>query len=714
MNNTDTSTQISLSNKTFIINKKYFINPGTNEIEDISAGVPGKNTVSVEPRIMNLLVLLASGKGEVFSREYLIEKIWGNTFVGEEGLTQAVSRLRKILNDNAKDSQIIQTIPKKGYRLTAGIEEISSENSGLRTTKSENTFLKKNHIILISAFIFSIVIIYFLSEEFFSDNYNISPSDLLNAKPVTSESGLEMYPSISPDGSAVVFSLMKEGENNFNLYIKSLLTNELKQFVVDSAHNVFPVWSPDGKFISYVKLNNGNSDIFIKSVGGKGENEIVKCAIESYPTMCWLDNKTIIYSDKSGNDSGKRNYKLFLKNIETGEVHNLTSPSQQFLGDVNPIVSPDKKTIFFKRMTNNNFGNIYSLNLKNKIEKKITAQGKNIISLAIVNNGNNIIYSGGDGNFSSLFLISLKEGSEKLIGGENITGLSVSQDGKKIIYSKGEYNIDVWIKNLNDNLPEKKILKSTKSEWFPKISPDGKRIVFISNLSGNSEIWSSNINGDSLIQLTHNLDGRINYPSWSPDGKFIAFSIFKNNINQIYSVSSGGGIPQKIFSDKHNNLFPVYSNSGKSIYFRSDRENSDEIWNYNFDDKSFKKITFDNGKYGQENDEGYFYYTRENLQYLWKKEITGNNSELFLNHVHREDFNNWKFIENNIYYFERSGSSSSIFVYNTKTKKEAELYNYNEEVKAFNMKFDISGDEKILCFTSLERLEVDLFLIETK
>jgi len=211
MDNTNSLTQISLSNKTFIINKKYFINPGTNEIEDISAGVPGKNIVSVEPRIMNLLILLASGKGEVFSREYLIEKIWGNTFVGEEGLTQAVSRLRKILNDSAKDSQIIQTIPKKGYRLTAEIEETSRENSVFKTAKSKKPIIKKIHVVLASASIFLFILIYFISSEFSSDNYNILTSDLLNAKPVTSERGLEMYPSISPDGSSVVFSIMKEG-----------------------------------------------------------------------------------------------------------------------------------------------------------------------------------------------------------------------------------------------------------------------------------------------------------------------------------------------------------------------------------------------------------------------------------------------------------------------------------------------------------------------
>jgi len=58
----------------------------------------------------------------VLSREFLIETIWENKFVGEEALTQAISRLRKVFGDNPHQPQFIETIPKNGYRIIADIE----------------------------------------------------------------------------------------------------------------------------------------------------------------------------------------------------------------------------------------------------------------------------------------------------------------------------------------------------------------------------------------------------------------------------------------------------------------------------------------------------------------------------------------------------------------------------------------------------------------
>ena len=72
--------------------------------------------------MMRVLVLLADQPGEVLSREFLIETIWENKFVGEEALTQAISRLRKVFGDNPHQPQFIETIPKNGYRIIADIE----------------------------------------------------------------------------------------------------------------------------------------------------------------------------------------------------------------------------------------------------------------------------------------------------------------------------------------------------------------------------------------------------------------------------------------------------------------------------------------------------------------------------------------------------------------------------------------------------------------
>ena len=98
----------------FKIGRNCVVDPAANQIF-IRNGA-GEQTARLEPRMMRVLVLLADQPGEVLSREFLIETIWENKFVGEEALTQAISRLRKVFGDNPHQPQFIETIPKNGYR----------------------------------------------------------------------------------------------------------------------------------------------------------------------------------------------------------------------------------------------------------------------------------------------------------------------------------------------------------------------------------------------------------------------------------------------------------------------------------------------------------------------------------------------------------------------------------------------------------------------
>ncbi len=74
-----------------------------------------------EPRSIQVLALLAERAGEVVSREELLEAVWGETFVTEEVLTHAIWDLRRALRDDSKKPRFIQTVPRRGYRLTATI-----------------------------------------------------------------------------------------------------------------------------------------------------------------------------------------------------------------------------------------------------------------------------------------------------------------------------------------------------------------------------------------------------------------------------------------------------------------------------------------------------------------------------------------------------------------------------------------------------------------
>jgi TolB-like protein/DNA-binding winged helix-turn-helix (wHTH) protein/tetratricopeptide (TPR) repeat protein len=89
----------------------WLIEPTLNRISQNGA------TNHLEPKIMQVLVCLARAENAVVSKQQLIDEVWKGTFVTDDVLTRAISVLREAFGDDARDSQIIQTIPKQGYRL---------------------------------------------------------------------------------------------------------------------------------------------------------------------------------------------------------------------------------------------------------------------------------------------------------------------------------------------------------------------------------------------------------------------------------------------------------------------------------------------------------------------------------------------------------------------------------------------------------------------
>jgi len=126
-----------METESFYINNRFFTDPTTNIVKEIK----GANETRLEPRLMLLLCILSNNEGKVVSREFLIKEIWNDYGGADEGLTQAVSFLRKIIGDQHKE--IIETVPKKGYILHATISKyINEEEITIEKTKrSLNTYL---------------------------------------------------------------------------------------------------------------------------------------------------------------------------------------------------------------------------------------------------------------------------------------------------------------------------------------------------------------------------------------------------------------------------------------------------------------------------------------------------------------------------------------------------------------------------------------------
>jgi len=125
------------------------------------------------------------------------------------------------------------------------------------------------------------------------------------------------------------------------------------------------------------------------------------------------------------------------------------------------------------------------------------------------------------------------------------------------------------------------------------IEYDLKRLVFVSNASGNEDIWSMNLDGSELTQLT-DYEGVDQYPAVSPDGKKIVYSSDIKGSWQIVVMDWDGSNKKQLTFNPERNGYPTWSFDSRYIYFEMFINGDWEIYRMDSDGSNFKRLTFNN------------------------------------------------------------------------------------------------------------------------
>ena len=282
---------------------------------------PSKGTISLreeqihlEYQQAKLLALLIENHSTHVSREQIASEIWQGIIVEDNTISKAITRLRKVLNDNAKSPIYIKTVPKKGYQFIASFSHIveegdkpeptnanesppqkayetSADNSTTNTVTACPRYVKTK---VVYALPFLLLLCYLLYL-----NLSQEAKQLTQPNAITYRQGLEHNAQLSYDTKQLIF--VGDSEQGYGIYHQPISGSAKLLREVNSRLSA-PKWFDSDRIIYSDISTNGECKIYLGSIQDSLQVEEVSSCVNKRPVSLFVhkETKQITWLDDSG------------------------------------------------------------------------------------------------------------------------------------------------------------------------------------------------------------------------------------------------------------------------------------------------------------------------------------------------------------------------------------------------------------------------------
>jgi Tol biopolymer transport system component/tRNA A-37 threonylcarbamoyl transferase component Bud32 len=411
----------------------------------------------------------------------------------------------------------------------------------------------------------------------------VEPEPPRLAPPVTSMRGSEEAATLSPDGEQVAFTWNGEKEDNYDIYVKMIGSSEMLRLTTDPAVDIMPTWSPDGRQIAYVRLGpepDGNRVHLVSPLGGS-DRTLSDFPI-AFATPSWSpDNRWLAVAGAAkgtgmalfGSDG------LYLLPVNGGEPRALRIPQET--GDTyGPSFAPDGRHLAYlsgsgpsQHVAVVDLGGDYVPTgaPRRVTQRPIDPEG----GMAWTRDGKSILYvKWGIHRLWRVDITGDRAAQPVEIAGFGSIRPAVAASRDRLVFVKEQDDTDIY--RFEVGRPAEPVITSTSRDGDPQFSPDGRRVAFVSERTGEHEIWLAEADGSRPRQLTHGPGIMQGSPRWSPDGRRIAFdSRSEEGGYSIWTIDADGASPRGLTQDPGDETSPGWSRDGRFIYFT---KRSSGVW----------------------------------------------------------------------------------------------------------------------------------------
>lgn len=146
-----------------------------------------------------------------------------------------------------------------------------------------------------------------------------------------------------------------------------------------------------------------------------------------------------------------------------------------------------------------------------------------------------------------------------------------------------------------DGENEQVMLTSSAPLLSPSWSPDGRKLAYVSFENRRSEVWVQGVYTGKRTKIA-SFEGKNSAPSWSPDGQKLALSLSRDGNSEIYTLDLDTRKLKRITKNRAVDTEPVWSVDGEKIIFLSDRSGRPQIYQTSKDGGRAQRLTF-KGRY---------------------------------------------------------------------------------------------------------------------